>query len=144
MLDQSTMIPAEKVRTVLPFAGPWLEKTLSEFSWYRWTMESIVLELERGALQLWGAQIGTNYLFVITEVIMEVTGKSVHIVLGGGKLDEDKAILYHINLIENWARDIGATSVVVWGRVGWKKLLAPHDYRFETAMFRRTLNERMN
>jgi len=141
---ESTLIPASHIRTLLPQAGPWLERSLSEFSWQRWTIESIVEELLKGNLQLWAAREQKVYLFVVTEVVLEMTGKSVHVILGGGKLDRERVVLRHIGTIEEWAKGIGANSLVVWGRLGWKKMLAPHGYEFETAMFRRTFTERMN
>lgn len=142
--NTSTMIPPSNVRDVLPQVLPWLEKSILERGYSNWTLESLVDELLAGKKQLWAAKQGEHYLFVVTEVWEEVYGRCVHIVLGGGSLDEDRAILAHISIIEQYSKSIGAKSMTVSGRIGWKKLLASYGYRLDYATFRHTFPERMN
>jgi hypothetical protein len=137
------MLSVDNVPKVWPVVGPLLEKTIMDQGYRYWTTTEIHERLLHGQMQLWGAFEGETCLFVVTEVVSGPAGPEVQVVIGGGHLDEDKAILRHIALIEQWARSIGALSVVVWGRLGWKKALAQQGYTFETALFRRPLIERM-
>jgi len=139
-----SLVPPQILPLVLPFALPWLEKTLREFAWENWTLENIIEDLQGEKKQLWAGHVGEDYLYVITQLVEEVTGISVHVVLGGGTLDAENSIIQHIAAIEQWARNIRATSVVVWGRLGWKKLLAPYGYQFDTAAFRLPLKGQVN
>lgn len=140
----TTLVPVHSVRVFLPQALPWIEKTLAEFRWIRWTLETIVQGLLSGELILWATKRDHRYLFVITDVIMEVGGPTVRVLLGGGELDEDMFMLEELAQIESWAKNNGATSIIVEGRMGFKKLLAPQGYQFEAATFRRTLTNRMH
>jgi hypothetical protein len=140
----ATYIPPNQVRSVLPKVIPWLEKTISEEGYKGWTIESLVDDLVCGRKQLWAGQRGEHFLFVVTEVYQEVLGPSLHLVLGGGSLDPEKAMLEHITLLENWARFNKFKSVVVWGRLAWGRLLKPQGYKFDTAAFRHTFPERLN
>lgn len=142
MLSCASLVPKEQVQSVLPNALPWIEKTLEEMAYTRWTLEGIVEELQNGKMQLWVCYDKGKHLFVITELITELTGITVHIVLGGGRFN--KNMLRYLNLIENWAKGLGATGFVIWGRWGWEKLLRPLGFKFETAVFRRTFTERLN
>ena len=144
MDSTSTQLPPDQLSAVWPVVLPLLEQTIMEMGFRFWTVPEIHYRLQTGAMQLWGANVGEAFLFVVTEVVQEPSGPSVQIVLGGGELDSEAAIVQHIGIIEAWAKDIGALSLVVWGRMGWKKLLRPYGYSFETALFRRSLRERMN
>lgn len=138
----ASLITKEKIPETLPFALPWIEKTLQEMSYTRWTLEGVVEQLQKGDLQLWACHAKGKHLFVITELIQEITGLTVHIVLGGGRLDKD--MIRYLDLIETWAKGLGATGFVIWGRWGWEKLLRPFGFKFETAVFRRTFTERLH
>lgn len=138
----ASLITKERVPEVLPYALPWIEKTLEEMAYTRWTLEGIVEQLQKGELQLWASYSNGKHLFVLTEMIRELTGLTVHIVLGAGRFD--KNMLKHLDIIETWAKGQGATGFVIWGRWGWEKLLRPLGFKFETAVFRRTFTERLN
>jgi len=137
----STLIPRENLKEVLPFVLPWLEKTINEATWTTWSVEDVVEGLNSGRYLLWGVGKETKNLFVMTELVQEKLGQSVHIVLGGGQIYPES--VDHISLIENYAKQIGATSVVVIGRLGWRKFLAKNGYEFEAASFRRILKDKM-
>ena len=142
MLNCASLVPKEQIQQVLPNALPWIEKTLEEMAYTRWTLEGLVEELQKGNMQLWACHSKGKHLFVITELITELNGLTVHIVLGGGHFNKD--MLRYLNLIETWAKGLGATGFVIWGRWGWEKLLRPLGFKFETAVFRRTFTERLN
>ena len=138
----ATFVPKEQVKEFLPFALPWLERTLSETAYTRWTLDGIVEDLQSGALQLWACTYEGKRMFLVTELIHELTGVTVHVVLGGGQFSP--AMTRYLDLIEIWARSMGATGFVIWGRMGWSKFLRPLGFQFETAVFRRTFKERLN
>jgi hypothetical protein len=138
------MIPPEKLRATLPQILPWLEKTIQDRGYRFWTTEELVEALLAGRMQLWVAQEGRHYLFVVTEVMVEQTGRVVSVVLGGGSLDPEKAILQHIAGLEKWAKDIGAKAVQIHGRKAWGRLLSDHGYQHDYSTFRHTLSERYN
>jgi len=140
----STLIPPHNLKNFLPQVLPWLEKTIQECGYTRWTLESLVDDLYKGEYQLWAACEQGKYMFLVTELVQDLVGLSVHVVLGGGQMDDDREVIHHLGLLENWSKNIGATSIVIWGRIGWKRLLAPHGYKFESAMFRRSFTDRMN
>lgn len=144
MLNAATLVPPANLPDFLPYALPWIERTINQRGWFKWNIQTIVAGLQQGHLQLWMAQEGEAQIFVITQVLLEEEGKAVHIVLGGGSIDDKADILQHISLIENYAKNIGATSVVIWGREGWKRKFAPHGYNFEAVMLRRRLTDRMH
>lgn len=146
MSTNSVYIPIKDLPKVLPYAIPWLEATINHFQWVDWSLQGVIQGLQTGRFHLWAAEkLGTDKrLWVLTQILDDLMGKSVNIVLGGGQLDDENELVEEIARIETWARSIGAKSIVVWGRMGWKKLLAPHGYRFETALFRRVFNDRMN
>lgn len=139
----ATIIPMQDLPTVLPEAMKYFERTLQEYSWERWTPESIVWGLQENRLQLWAANKGEDFLYVLTEVVPEHRGPFVHIVLGGGSLDSEDEMIAQIGLIEQWARNIGAIGTVVWGRLAWGRKLAPHGFYLETSVFRHLFTERL-
>lgn len=139
-----TMIPPSRIKDVLPKVLPWLEKTLSERGYANWTLEGLVDDLQAGRKQLWGAHQEGHYLFAVTQVWTELTGPHVDICLAGGSLDPEYAILNHLVVIEQWAKNINAKSMTISGRKGWEKLLIPYGYRFDYTVYRHTFTERFN
>lgn len=129
---------------MLPQVLPVLECTLERYEWNRWTLPELVQGLRAERYQLWAAREGEKSLYVVTEIQPTASGPELHIVLGGGGLDEDEEILKHLGLIEEWATAYDVKSVIIWGRLGWKKKLAKYGYQLETAMYRRPLTYRMN
>lgn len=138
------MIPVENLPDVLPIVLPMLEKTLEIYGYNRYSLEEIVYGLRMGLYTLWAGQEEESYIFLITELRQEKSGLVVNVILGGGALDSEDLIIQHIELLEQWAKGIGAVGISVWGRLGWKKKLAPYGYQHETSLFRRVFSERMN
>lgn len=137
----SARVPKEALPQMLHLALPWLDKTIDLATWTTWTTEQVIEGLQEGKLQLWACGGNDKYLFAITEIVQNQLGSSVHIVLGGGQLID--GMVDHITLVENWAKNIGAKSVVIWGRLGWKKPLAKHGYDLQEVIYRRTLKDKM-
>jgi hypothetical protein len=139
----ASLIPPSKYSVVLPHALPYFKRTLERYAYSRYSLEEIVFGLRSGLYQLWGGAIDGHKLYVVTELVQEKVGPVVHVILGGGSLDEEDEMLRYIVLIEQWAENMGAVGVAVWGRVGWKRKIAKYGYQHETSLFRRVFNERM-
>lgn len=78
--------------------------------------EDLVRDLLAGAAQLWPGQRSA----MVTQVVPEGAGLTLHVWLAGGKLAD---ILSLKPGIEAWARAHGCSHVTVDGRRGWERLL---------------------
>lgn len=140
----STLVTPQYLQVFLQRALPWLERTISEYHTHYWSLDTLVACIMKGEMQLWAAEKDGKYLFVVTEWSVDLTGKALHVVLGGGELDSEKAIVDQVSIIEKYCQNMGGVGVVIWGRLGWRKLLARHGYQLESAVFRHSFTERMN
>lgn len=131
------MVAQDKIASVMPFAGPWLQKAI-DYNSVGYTLPDLYDNLVLGMMQLW-ATTGSDYRgFLITKVEPTQKGPVVHLVLAAGY--NLSAWLPDLGIIEKWALDLGAIEIKVWGRMGWLKLLRPHGYKLETQVLHRRLD----
>jgi hypothetical protein len=93
-----------------------------------------------GELQLWLVLEGDEFRSVVLTKLQtnpDTGWKNVVVTSMGGEDGVEAAPL--ISLIEDWARENGASEVTVTGRLGWKRLLAPSGYKLDFAYFRKEL-----
>lgn len=78
--------------------------------------------IEDDCAQLW---VGPNSA-AVTEVLEYPRFRALHVWLAAGDLGE---VVAGDSLIAQFAKDIEAQRITVDGRLGWKRVLAPHGYR---------------
>lgn len=102
--------------------------------------EAMFRQCMAGELQLWLVLEGDEFRSVVLTKLQtnpDTGWKNVVVTSMAGEDGADAAGL--ISLIEDWARENGADEVTVTGRLGWKRLLAPHGYRLDFAYYRKEL-----
>lgn len=114
-------IQADEVDTVWADVTPYLQNVLPR-SHGEYTIDSVRHALLKRDMQLWIGYEDSIVYVGITELVSYPSGKLVAIIsmLAGERVDE---WLNHMDLFENWARDVGAESIRILGRPGWKKKL---------------------
>lgn len=79
-------------------------------------------ELTSGQMQLWIAVDEGEILASMITQIIPYPRKTVLRVISIGGDDMDKWI-HNLPLVENWALEMGCSSLELWGRKGWLKIL---------------------
>lgn len=87
----------------------------------------LVAKLQAGHAQLW---LGERCAMV-TEVHQESEGRSLHVWLAGGDLDE---IVSLTPGIAAWGRMMGCVEATIEGRPGWARVLKPYGFAGETIL----------
>jgi hypothetical protein len=117
---------------VEPFVGSIIERAGG-----RLTLESLVDELTRSALQLWLVWDGEKVLAVVgTEVGIASSGMKVCTVRFATG-DHSQVWLHLLDEIEAWAAQSGCTKMEMWARKGWQRRLP--DYRMTHVMLEKDL-----
>lgn len=106
---------------------PWIEAAL-EYTGGTHLFEDIVSSIAKGQMQLWPAPRGC----IVTEIVVYPRKKVLNIFLAGGELDQ---ILDMDHDVKAWAKSNGCTAAQMSGRMGWKKPLAPLDWKLQHASF---------
>lgn len=99
---------------------PWIEAAL-EYSGGTHDWYDIVFGVLNGNLQLWPKDNSA----LVTEVLTYPRKKVLNVFLGGGDLEELKAM--HGEVIE-WAKEQGCTAARISGREGWKRAYKPFGW----------------
>lgn len=82
-----------------------------------WRLSELEAAYKEERIQLWENETSA----AITQVEEHAAGDAVVIILAGGSLEGLKQVYQQI---EEWARSLGAKSVMINGRKGWEKALA--------------------
>lgn len=112
---------------------PWIEAAL-EYSGGTHNFDDVEAGLALGKMQLWPAPKGC----IVTEIVVYPRKKVLNIFLAGGELDQ---ILDMDNDVKNWAKQHGCTAATMSGRMGWKKPLAPLDWKLQHVSFLKEFND---
>lgn len=99
-------------------ARPWLLKALE----FEGDPEAeLVAKLRAGHAQLWLGERSA----MVTEVTEEPKGRTIHVWLAGGDLDE---IVSLTPGIAAWGRMMGCKEATIEGRAGWARVLKSHGF----------------
>jgi hypothetical protein len=129
-------IAIKDLEQVLPYALPWLERTL-EYNCFGYTLGELVDLIRRGNFQLW-ATAGDDYSgFVVTELVGDPP--ILNLFIGAGYNLEKW--LSDLVFVENWARERGCVEIKVWGRKGWERKLKDWGYRFEAQVLNKRIRK---
>lgn len=107
-----TDLAAETARC-RPFLEPALAYNGGTHEW-----ADIEAGIASGKLQLWPAPAGA----LVTEILAYPRQRVCNVFLGGGDLDQIKAM---VPSVEAWAKVQRCAAVTVMGRPGWVRALAP-------------------
>ena len=105
----------------------WIEAAL-EYTGGTHEFEDIVDSISKGHMQLWPAPRGC----IVTEIVVYPRKKVLNIFLAGGELDQ---ILDMDHDVKEWAKSHGCTAATMTGRMGWKKPLAPLNWKQQHVSF---------
>lgn len=100
--------------------------------------DDIYRAIKSGAWQLWVAISGNGVeAAASTSFVYYPTGKMCRVETIGGNNMSDW--LFALKEIEDWAKLNDCIAMDIFGRKGWEKVLAPHDYEFEAILLRKRL-----
>src|SRR5688572_168562 len=100
-------------------AGGWLEMV---------EPEEIVRDVLLEKLDLWMATEGSEFRGALVCGLEQEAKSKVYKVYWAGGYELDKFIQQSLSKLEQFAAMSGAAAVVVHGRMGWQKELAPFGY----------------
>ena len=112
---------------------PWIEAAL-EYTGGTHEWDDIVESIAKGTMQLWAAPRGC----IVTEIVIYPRKKVLNIFLAGGELDQ---ILDMDNDVKKWAEHYGCTAATMSGRMGWKKPLAPLNWKMQYVSFQKEFSD---
>ena len=93
----------------------------------RWSSEQLLADVADGRVLVWIVSRETNIVGVFTTRVMtsQITWVLIEDCAGD---DLASWITPALNAVEQWARALGATQIVVEGRRGWERTLRPFGY----------------
>lgn len=95
----------------------------------------LVSGLVRQNYQLWRTENSAG----VTQINENPFNKCLFIFLAGGDLDEISHIAGPV--VEQWAADMGCTSIILSGRRGWERAVRPLGYEYQsTNLIKRIVN----
>ena len=106
---------------------PWIEAALV-YTGGTHHFDDIVKNIALGTMQLWPSPRGC----IVTEIVVYPRKRVLNIFLAGGELDQ---ILDMDTDVKAWAKEQNCTAAIMAGRIGWKKPLAPLDWKMLYASF---------
>lgn len=92
----------------------------------RVTEALLVHQLVTGEYQLWRTDNSAG----VTQINENPFNKCLFIFLAAGDLNEIANVAGPV--IEQWAADIGCTSIILSGRLGWERAVRPLGYEFQS------------
>lgn len=115
-------------------ARGWLEAALNEHKRPLYTMSDVEAAIERGSAFL---KVGAHSCVLIGVADEGGAGERIADVwLAGGDMEE---IASAVPALEAWACAMGCTQVVLNGRKGWVRVLAPQGYEYLSTSVRKLL-----
>lgn len=107
-----------------------------------YTLESIFLEIFLERAQLWVLEFNDEVCgCMITELVAFPKATMLRILLSAGDQNALVNGMQFLPMIETWAKKQGATIIDVYGRPGWKRVLAPHGYESQAVVVRKSIHE---
>jgi hypothetical protein len=93
----------------------------------RWSADQLLADVEAGKVLVWIVTRDEKIVGVFTVRVIEsrVTWVLVEDLAGD---DLASWILEAHRALETWAREMGATQIVIEGRKGWERVLRPYGY----------------
>lgn len=85
-----------------------------------------------GSAQLWPGEAGA----LVSECVAGAKGRSIHIWLAGGRLEELRAMRPGM---EAWARAMGCEWATIQGRKGWDRVLGDTGFERDGPLLRKRL-----
>ncbi len=135
------LIQPEDVAYLWDDVGPMLAK-VTERSEGEFEPDDYLETLTQGAMQLWIATEEKNItLAMVTQIISYPQKKVLRVIAISG----EKFIEAHSqfnDMVEAFAIRVGCSSMELWGRKGWKKMLP--DWKDSYIVFTKDLKERMH
>lgn len=140
-VELTTDWPYEKMASYGADVTAAMRKLVEKFP-HQFTVEALAQDVIEGRNQLWLIldEDDAFKAFVMTEIFTnKATGeKSVLLTEGAG--EGGPALAQALPVIEKWAIEQGADSVLPMARRGWEREIAKYGYKPEFVRFRKELN----
>ena len=115
----------------------WVESSMVHSAGER-TTEQILEQLTQGLIQCWVILDGDVMVNItLTEVLRYPNKMTLHIITSTG-IDWESHKEEHREL-ESWAKELGCSSISVWGRRGWEKRLPAMGYEHVYSVFEKRI-----
>ena len=93
----------------------------------RWSEDQLLADVQNGRLLVWIITHDDRITAVFTTRVIESRVRWILIEDCAGD-DLASWIMPALNAVETWARELGATQIVIEGRKGWERTLRPYGY----------------
>ncbi|MBW8034094.1 MAG: hypothetical protein FVQ79_00050 [Planctomycetes bacterium] len=123
------LVPIQVLENAWHQAAPLLQKALARAA-DGLTLEDVYAHLCLGEMQLWATWEKGKVdclAYMVTQFLKDHGQYTLLIRLFAGLNRE--LWLHFLPLVEDWALMEGATKIEVWGRAGWERVLAPHNFK---------------
>ena len=133
------LVPPDLLTIAWAEALPWMKRVVDREGEV-WRLPEIKDGLDRGVFQLWTAYEkgeDTSKGYAVTEIAQLKDGKTVLIRWTAGR--DLQTWIGHLTGIERWAFEIGAEHIMICGRAGWKRVLAPYGFQHRYTMYTKTV-----
>ena len=141
---EGLLVPKNKIRVVWPQAEKLLADAIEQ-SRGKIVPENLYSFILSPYGQLWMANTKEPPEFIMAMVTQICAYHSVNVlrvIVAGGKCA--KAALPIMKMVEEFALQEGCGGIEVSGRVGWKKLLAPYEFKQEAIILYKDLREELD
>lgn len=130
-------LPADKIAVVWPDVKPLVQRGLMH-SVGEYSVEDIYMMIAVGRMQLWVVSEDIELRgIIITELLPYPREYICQVVIVAG--DEIDRWDHHLNAVEEWALELGATSMRAYGRLGWKPRAKEHEYEMTYCVYSKSL-----
>ena len=110
---------SEQIDEYWSIAAPLLQKALDRGSDY--TLDDIYAGLKSTEMQLW---MWSDEMALVTKLENKDERRwCLLLALGGDNMEN---WIYHLPLVEDWARDKGCDEMRIYGRAGWSRKIGYH------------------
>jgi len=130
-LVKAALVPVEQVRCVWPLVSQWIFDSIDRVDLSKF--DCVEREVLNGDALLWVAHNGVISAAAVTQITGVEHGKVCTIIACGG--NGVLADIGMIDRIEEYAKQEGCRSVLVYGRKGWARALK--DYRSHAVVLRK-------
>ena len=133
------LISAEDVPYIWDDVGPMLHR-IREHSEGELETDDFLDHLINGGMQLWiSTDGGVMHSAMITQIVIYPQKKVLRIISLAGS--DFKKLYYFKDMVESFAIKTGCSSLELWGRKGWKRLLS--DWESNYIVYTKDLKHRM-